>query len=100
MNIKLSNPIRLSPTRTVPLMAIGFLLVLHPLAWILLLQYDRRHEDSSTANSESSGVRRVADAVEYFILDLTPRIANGGLTIFLLGFFFCMGYLKQQAKGS
>ncbi len=93
VTVRLQDPIRRSPSGSFVLLAVGLLLLLYPVFWILMLQYRR-----DTADFPVSVRTSAMDAVGYFVLDMTPQLANGGLALFLAAFFFLMGRLKQEGR--
>lgn len=93
MTVRLQDPIRKSTSGSFVLLATGLLLLLYPVFWILMLQYRR-----DTADLPVSVPNSAMDAVGYFVLDMTPQLANGGLALFLAAFFFFMGRQKQEGR--
>lgn len=81
-------------TNMAMLLTVGMMFLCYPLAWILLLHnYEREEFDPS-----STGITWLIQIVAYWILDIVPLIANGGLAIFLAVFCFVVGTLKFQDK--
>ncbi len=92
VTIVLSSPIRSSSVTTPALMVVGFLLLLYPLAWIILL-HNYKREDNENLNEDG-----MIHFLAYWILDVVPLVANGGMSIFLAAFFFHVGTWKWQQK--
>jgi hypothetical protein len=91
--IRTQGPIRRSASVDGFLLLVGILLLLYPLSWIFMLQYRPK-----TVSPPVSILHRAVDAVGYLVLDLAPRLANGGLALFLAVFFCSIARLKQQRQ--
>jgi hypothetical protein len=92
------QPIRRTPPLHLVLLLIGLLLALHPLAWMILLQYRDQRQSFDESESSNNPLVWLLDGLSHVILDVTPKLSSGGLTFFLAGFFFFLGSTKISSK--
>mmetsp|Transcript_16929 Transcript_16929/g.49187 ORF Transcript_16929/g.49187 Transcript_16929/m.49187 type:complete len:110 (+) Transcript_16929:289-618(+) len=94
VTLRLETPIGTSHDKTGLLLLAGIVLASYPIVWMVLSKY---YEPASSA--EVALPRRMLDIFAWWILDVTPALANGGMSLFLSSFFFTMAYQKQKSGG-
>ena len=136
IRIIVEEPSRSSPVVVVGILwTIGILLLLHPLAWALMLYYEDHRPYNDNFNQRqhhlydpqsmfsllppawseqlpeplqdlllfleipslpSINTTGILDTLSHCILVVTPRLANGGLSLFLVAFLITMGTLSVR----
>jgi hypothetical protein len=98
VRIETSTPIGSTVPVGLVSLGIGLVLALHTPAWVILLQYKAEEDgaggDNHNDETNQALIRKVLEGLSFIVLDLTPKVASTGLSIFLAGLFLYLGTFK------